>query len=322
MSGSYHNVLADRIGNRGGIFRDDRNSRRRHGFARSHPIKVGGVKMNLADYLKRIDYQGPVTPDLDCLKAIHHQHLLNIPYENVDVQLRRPLDLDLERIFEKIVHRRRGGWCYEMNGLLDWALRQIGFDVMRLTGGVSRKEKGDEVLGNHLVLNVNLDEPYIADVGLGNGLVEPIPLRQDRFRQGYREFRLELLDDEIWRFHNFPGAIPLDFDFIFGPADEALLSRTCSSLQSDPDSMFRQNLICQRLRSDGVHLLLGRVLIFFSESGQTKTVLNSAEELNDTLLSVFGLSDGDTLELWPDVVARHEVLFGESVPDPLSSSHD
>ena len=276
--------------------------------------------MNLADYLTRIEYQGPIRPDLDCLNAIHQLHLLNIPYENVDVQLRRPLDQDLERIFEKIVHRGRGGWCYEMNGLLEWALGQIGFDVMRLTGGVARKERGDEVLGNHLVLSVKLDEPYIADVGLGNGLIEAIPLRPDRFRQGHREFRLELLDDEIWRFHNFPGAIPLDFDFIFAPADEALLARTCESLQSDPDSMFRQNLICQRLRRDGVHLLLGRVLIFFGESGQTKTTLNSAQELSDSLLNVFGLSDADTLELWPEVVARHEVLFGDSVPEEISAS--
>ena len=278
--------------------------------------------MNLADYLVRIDYQGPVTPDLDCLRAIHQQHLLNIPYENLDVQLRRPLDLDLERIFEKIVHRHRGGWCYEMNGLLDWALRQVGFDVVRLTGGVHRKEMGDEMLGNHLVLNVNLDEPYIADVGLGNGLIEPIPLRQDRFRQGRREFRLELLDDEIWRFHNSAGAIPSDFDFIFAPADEALLAKSCDSLQSDPESMFRQNLICQRLRPDGLHLLLGRVLIFFSESGQTRTILNSAEELSDALLKIFGLSDAEAPELWPDVVARHGVLFGESVPKEILPGSD
>jgi N-hydroxyarylamine O-acetyltransferase len=204
-----------------------------------------------------------------------------------------------------------------MNGLLGWALREIGFDVVRMTGGVGRKASGDEMLGNHLVLSVNLDEPYIADVGLGNGLIEPIPLRPDRFWQAGREVRLELLDDEIWRFHNFSGAIPPDFDFIFAPADEALLAKSCDSLQSDPESMFRQNLICQRLCADGVYLLLGRVLILFSESGQSKTILNSAQELGDSLLNVFGLSDVEALELWPDVVARHEALFGESVPDEI-----
>ncbi len=270
--------------------------------------------MNLAEYLKRIDYEGPVTPDLDCLNEIHRRHLLSIPYENLDVQLRRPLDFDLERIFEKIVHRRRGGWCYEMNGLLGWALREIGFDVMRMTGGVMRKERGDDTLGNHLVLNVNLDEPYVADVGLGNGLVEPIPLREGRFTQGDRAFRLELLEDGLWRFHNADGAIPPDFDFEFAPADEALLEKSCESLQSDPESMFRQNLICQRLRPEGIALLLGRVLILFDESGTEKKILDSAEALGETLSSVFGLRDGEMLDVWPDVVARHEALFGEATP--------
>ena len=97
--------------------------------------------MQLTDYLTRIDYHGTVAPTLACLNAVHRHHLLNIPYENLDVQLRRPVDQDIERIFEKIVHRRRGGWCYEMNGLLCWALREIGFDVMRMTGGVGRKER-------------------------------------------------------------------------------------------------------------------------------------------------------------------------------------
>ena len=259
---------------------------------------------------------------LDCLKAIHRQHLLNIPYENLDVQLRRPLDLDLERIFEKIVHRRRGGWCYEMNGLLGWALGQIGFNVMRMTGGVERKERGDETLGNHLVLNVDLDQPYLADVGLGNGLIEPIPLRHDQFRQGHREFRLESLGAEFWRFHNFADAIPSDFDFRFAPADEALLAKSCSSLQSDPESIFRQNLICQRLRPDGIHVLLGRVLIYFTEPGSTKTILNSADELGESLLNIFGLNDIETRDLWPGVVARHEVLFGGSAPDDIVLDSD
>jgi N-hydroxyarylamine O-acetyltransferase len=278
-----------------------------------HPrlIEVGRRRMKLADYLTRIDYQGSITPDLDCLKAIHQQHLLNIPYENLDVQLRSPLDLDIERIFEKIVHRRRGGWCYEMNGILDWALREIGFDVMRMTGGVARKAEGDETLGNHLVLKVEIGEPYVVDVGLGNGLVEPIPLREGRFEQGHREFRLEPLGEDLWRFHNFAGAIPSDFDFIFAPADESLLAKSCDSLQSDPDSMFRQNLICQRLQPDGVHLLLGRVLIFLTEQGSEKTILSSGDELAESLSGVFGLNDVDTRDLWPDVVARHETLFGK-----------
>ena len=80
--------------------------------------------MKLDDYLARIEYQGPVAPTLACLSEVHRQHLLTIPYEDLDVQLGRALNLDIQRTFEKIVVRRRGGWCYEMNGLLGWALKR------------------------------------------------------------------------------------------------------------------------------------------------------------------------------------------------------
>lgn len=271
--------------------------------------------MKLADYLARIDYHGPVRPDLACLKSVHRQHLLNISYENLDVQLRRPVDQDIERIFEKIVVRGRGGWCYEMNGMLCWALREIGFDVMRMTGGVGRKERGDEALGNHLVLCVELDGPYIADAGLGNGLVEPTPLRAGSFTQGYRQFRWEPLEGSLWRFHNHPGATPPSFDVRHEPADEDLMAKTCEMLQSDPESMFRQNLICFRAHADGTSMLLGRVLTRTTANGETKTLLNSAQELSATLTQVFGLNEPESADLWPQVAARHEQMFASTATD-------
>ena len=270
------------------------------------------LPMQLTDYLTRIDHHGPVEPTLACLNTVHRQHLLNIPYENLDVQFRRPVDQDIERIFDKIVHRQRGGWCYEMNGLLCWALREIGFDVMRMTGGVMRKEHGDEAMGNHLVLCVELDGPYIADAGLGDGLAEPIPLRPGTFHQGHREFRLELLEGNLWRFHNSPGATPPSFDVRHAPADEDLLAQTCETLQSDPESMFRQNLICFRAHPAGSTMLLGRLLVDSTAEGTTRTLLNSAQELVDTLTRVFGLSDAENADLWPQVVSRHDALFGDA----------
>jgi N-hydroxyarylamine O-acetyltransferase len=187
-----------------------------------------------------------------------------------------------------------------------------------MTGGVARKEQGDKTLGNHLVLSVDLDGPFLADVGLGNGLIEAMPLRQGRFTQGHREFRLEPLGQDLWRFHNFTGAIPPDFDFIFAPADEELLAETCDGLQSDADSIFRQNFICQRLRPDGIHLLLGRVLVFFTETGSTKKLLNSASEFSDTLSDLFDLNDIETPDLWPGILTRHDALFGDTAPDEPS----
>jgi N-hydroxyarylamine O-acetyltransferase len=265
--------------------------------------------MKLDDYLARIGFNGQPKPDLECLSAIHRQHLLQIPYENLDVQLGRPLDLEIERIFDKLVHQHRGGWCYEMNGLLGWALSEIGFDVMRMSGGVMRSVGGDEMLGNHLVLAVQLDRPYIADVGLGNGLVEPVPLESGPITQEYRECSFEEIEDGYWRFRNFPGALPLDFDFRYEPADESVLSETCQRLQSDPESKFMQNLLCMRLHPDGTRFLVGKMLFTFSGLESSRQLLDSPEALRGTLSTIFGLHDIPVAELWPRVVARHAQLF-------------
>jgi N-hydroxyarylamine O-acetyltransferase len=72
--------------------------------------------MDLQAYFDRIGFAGPARPDLATLRAIHRAHLLAVPYENLDVQLGRPVTLDPAHAFDKIVRRRRGGWCYEMKG--------------------------------------------------------------------------------------------------------------------------------------------------------------------------------------------------------------
>jgi N-hydroxyarylamine O-acetyltransferase len=261
--------------------------------------------MELSAYLNRIGFDGNPRPDQACLRAVHRRHLSSIAYENLDVQLGRPLDLDPERIFAKIVRGDRGGWCYEMNGLLGWALSQIGFDVTRMTGGVGRAEVGDDAFGNHLVLQVMLDEPHIADVGIGTGMMEAVPLREGPFSQDGRQFAFEPLGNDEWRFHNSDGALPGSFDFRHGIADEALLARTCQNLQ-----------LCYRLGETGTHILLGRTLMK-TGTHETRT-LNSADELIDVLERVFRIRDPDAGDLWPRVAARHAELFGDAAAEGKS----
>ena len=271
--------------------------------------------MNLDSYLQRIGYTGPVRPDLECLQAVHRHHIQAIPYEDLDVQLGRSMDLEPERIRRKLIVEQRGGWCYEMNGLLGWALSEIGFDVTRMTGGVMRQEHGDEAFGNHLVLRVDLEgDSWIADVGLGDALTDPIPIREGAYRQNGRTYRLSRLDPDTWRFENHSGRLPPSMDFINAPADEDLFMRTCSRLQSDPESMFVQNLICFRCRpGGGVDMLLGRVYEHLSEHAPEKKLLESAAELDALLGSVFGIQEPHIDALWDKVVERHESLFGDQV---------
>jgi N-hydroxyarylamine O-acetyltransferase len=123
--------------------------------------------VTLDAYFARIGFRGETRVDRETLFAIHRAHLLAIPYENLDVVLRKPVTRDPAAAFDKIVHRRRGGWCYEMNGLLAWALGQVGFRVTHMAGAVHRAAYGDATIGNHLVLRIDLDEPYLCDAGFG-----------------------------------------------------------------------------------------------------------------------------------------------------------
>ena len=276
--------------------------------------------MRLEDYLIRIGYEGDIQPDLDCLTRIHRCHALSVPYENLDVQLGRPLDQDVERIFHKIVTRRRGGWCYEQNGLLGWALREIGFDVTRVVGAMERREWGDEMLGNHLVLLVQLDKTYIADLGVGDGSRTPLPLVEGTHQQGSLVFRLERINDGYWRFHNHSFGIPTTFDFKQEAADETLIARTNHELQTSPDATFVQNFVAQIMRENSITCLTGKVMRDKTSVGTTKTILSSAKELEHTLVEVFGIEDPEIRSIWPRIQARHAVLFGDQTLDQIDVS--
>jgi N-hydroxyarylamine O-acetyltransferase len=267
--------------------------------------------MDLAAYLDRIGFQGVARPDRATLDAVHRLHLLSIPYENLNVQLRRPLTIDPQAAFEKLVTQRRGGWCYEMNGLLGLALEHIGFDVMRMAGGVLRSAAGEINVGNHLVLRVALPEgPVIADVGFGDGPILPFDLKPGPFTSGVFDFSLEAVEGGWWRLRNSPYGGAPDFDFREVPADEALLSEKCAFLQTAEVSPFVQNLVCQIQRQDGVTMLRGRVLRHVRPGVTDERMLTSAADLMTVLREEFALDVPEAADLWDAIVRRHDEVFG------------
>lgn len=271
----------------------------------------------LSAYLNRIKFDGAVRPDLATLRALHRAHQYAIPFENLDVQLHRPVGLDAEGNYDKIVRHRRGGWCYEMNGVMGWALGQIGFDVMRISAGVMRAQAGDAQLGNHLCLLVRLDQPFLVDVGFGGSLKEPLALTASK-REDH-PYRLELseLDSGYWRFAEIAhgDAAAFSFDFRAAPADEALFAKKCQFLQTDPTSPFTQNLVVQRRALDTHLSLRGRVLVTRQVTRVEKRILRTAADLVATLRDGFNLDVPEAATLWPAICARHEALFaGDTVP--------
>jgi N-hydroxyarylamine O-acetyltransferase len=266
--------------------------------------------MDLSAYLDRIGHSGPVAPTGAALAAIMRAHVASIPFENLDVQLGRPITGELEAIFAKLVERRRGGWCYEQNGLLGWALETIGFKVVRVAGGVMRASAGDSALGNHLALVVLLDRPWLVDAGFGGSLAEPIALAPAAHRHAPYDLGLARIEDDYWRYEEWIRGRPFSFDFRFAPADPALLARQQASLQSDPESPFVLNLVAQRRTGDSHASLRGRVLTLSQGDGYEEFLVEDAETLVETLRTRFALDVPEIAARWPAICERHEALFG------------
>ena len=259
--------------------------------------------MQLNAYLTRIDYDGPLAPNLATLRALHRAHLLAIPYENLDIHFGQSLTLDVAQIHDKIVTRRWGGWCFEMNGLFAWALREVGFEVTLLAASVNRHSVDEPETGDHLVLLVNLAEPYLADVGFGPGFLEPLPLKSGTVKEGFLEFALEQTDGRWW-FRNAEGAGP-GFDFTLQPRTLASFGERCRWLQSDPTSGFVRVTVCHRRTPQAIHSLRGAVLRTINALGTTEHTIESLADYAQTLRDGFGLEIENIDALWAKVWASH-----------------
>jgi N-hydroxyarylamine O-acetyltransferase len=268
------------------------------------------MNMHVDRYLERIGVSGPLTPNLETLRALHRAHLTSISYENLDVQLSRPVTIEIPAIYEKIVVNKRGGWCYEMNGIFGWALGQLGFRVTRATGAVMRELGGEASVGNHLVLRVEMDEGlYLADVGFGDGPIEPIRVAPGKFTVHGFAFDLARVDENWWRLHNHPRGGAPSFDFNLAAADETRFAAQCNRLQVSPESIFVQNALCFRHTQAGVSILRGRTLHRIEGESASNALIEDADEFMAILESEFALQVPEARTLWPKICARHDELF-------------
>ena len=267
------------------------------------------LNMNLQHYLRRINFGDTWQPNLETLARLLRTHVCAVPFENLDVQLGRPLTIDVEHAYDKIVNRHRGGWCYEQNGLFGWALSQIGFDVTRIAASVMRQERGAAADSSHLCLLVRVPETpghYLVDVGFGGSMIHPLSLAEGEHDQPPFQLGLRSLDNGDWRFWEDIGSGEFSFDFTEVSADESAMSDKCNFLQSDPASSFVLNLVAQLRLPEQHKTLRGKVLTISTRDGAQSRILDSADELVATLADHFGLDVPEIADVWPRVEARHE----------------
>jgi N-hydroxyarylamine O-acetyltransferase len=268
--------------------------------------------VDLDAYLQRIGIPRRCAPDLAFLRRMHRAHLRTIPYENLDVLLGRELSVDGDRAFDKLVRGNRGGWCFEMNALFAGALEAAGYRVRTWAAVIKRDRWNRSEEGVHPLLRIDLDQPYLADVGFGDGLREPIPLRSGLHRQGKLNFWLEPLDSEWWRLHNHANASIPYYDFTLEPVDRARLIAASEWMRTSSASPHLRNAVCQRHLDGGIVLLLGRGLCRLQGQRTTVRLLDGAEAYVASLRRVFGIVCPEAAALWPRICAQHEKVVAEA----------
>src|SRR6185295_3735733 len=205
--------------------------------------------MNAAEYLERLAAPRPAAADEAALRFLHRAHLRAVPFENLDIHLGRRIRLEPEALFEKIVRERRGGFCYELNGLFGWLLEALGFSVTRLSARVYSNTGALGPEYDHLALRVDLpgDRPFLCDVGFGEGFLEPLPLRAGEHAQGDRAYRLSKDEGGDWLYEYRRAAnAPWErqYRFTLQPRRMEEFLGMCQWHQTSPESPFTRRRLC------------------------------------------------------------------------------
>ncbi|POT55294.1 N-hydroxyarylamine O-acetyltransferase [Citrobacter amalonaticus] len=249
-------------------------------------------------YFARINWSGAAAVNIETLRALHLQHNCTIPFENLDVLLPREMQLDEQSLEEKLITARRGGYCFEQNGVFERVLQQLGFNVRGLLGRVVLANPPSLPPRTHRLLLVELEgEPWIADVGFGGQtLTAPIRLQADipqttphgeyRLLQEGDDWILQFLHHEHWQsMYRFDLVVQHQSDYVMGNFWSAHW----------PQSHFRHHLLMCRHLPEGGKLTLTNFHFTHYEQGRAVAQIHLPDvaSLYALLQERFGLGVDD-----------------------------
>jgi N-hydroxyarylamine O-acetyltransferase len=250
--------------------------------------------VDIKAYLERINYDGPLEPAAETLRGLHRAHMLAVPFENLDIHLDRRILLEDAALFSKIVGGRRGGFCYEMNGLFAALLKALGFRVNMLSAGVTREDGSFGPPFDHMTLLVHLDKRWLADVGFGDSFREPL-LLDDRDEQMQDGFAYRIDDDGeslTLRRRGDDGLWKDQYRFTLRPYQYADYQEMCHYHQTSQESPFTRRRVCTRATDDGRITLSDMRLIITRGGHQEEQLLESDDEYATALRDYFGIDLG------------------------------
>ena len=249
--------------------------------------------MDVQAYLDRIEYHGPVDPSFETLRQLHLAHLLHVPFENLSIHSHQPILLDDTALFEKIVTCRRGGFCYELNGLFAALLRELGFEVAMLSAQVANDQREFSRDFDHMTLMVAArEERWLADVGFGDSFIEPLTLAVN-LEQQQREHRYRIARDGQERLvleqSSKAGEWKPQYRFSLQPYEYPDYAEMCTYHQTSSASHFTQRRICSRLTPGGRITLSDMRFITTEDGGRTERPVKDVQEYSEILRDQFGI---------------------------------
>ncbi len=253
--------------------------------------------------LRRIGLDTVPTADEAGLREVHRAFVSQIPYEDLAVQLGEFAPLDPRGLVQRFLHGGRGGYCFEANTVLQTLLEALGFTVERREGIVAERDahsRGE--LTNHMALVVRIPDGgrYIAEAGLGEGALDPLPLAAGTFTSGAFAFAIERHGEGWWVAQHAFGSIP-GFWFSDTPAVLEDFQSHHRRLSTSPDSSFVQTLVVQRPFEDRIATLRARTLFHDGPHRRERRVLDDVSAFAAALDETFGI---DPAAFGPERLAR------------------
>jgi N-hydroxyarylamine O-acetyltransferase len=262
--------------------------------------------------LGRIDLSAAPRADAEGLRTVHRAFVSHVPYEDVTVQLGEYEPLDEQALVQRFLHGGRGGYCFEANTVLRALLQALVFKVERREGIVA--DRGAHLRKdptNHMALIVHTPNSgsFIAEAGLGEGPLDPLPLRPGRVTAGAFELALERDGSGWWIAQHPYGSIP-GFWFSDVPATLDAFQPHHLRLATSADSSFVQTLVVQRPFDDRIVTLRSRTMFFDAAGRHERHVLEDRPAFADALHEHFGidphaLGEERLARLWAKATEQH-----------------
>jgi N-hydroxyarylamine O-acetyltransferase len=238
-------------------------------------------------YLARIAYAGPRDPTLAVLRDLHAAHLRAMPFENLSVRRGEPIVLEEGALFDKMVRHRRGGFCYELNGLFAALLAALGFRVALLAGRVGV----EGIPFDHMALRVDLDEAWLADVGFGDSFLVPLRLSSREPQEGGdgRRYRIADVDGGLLLSRERDATWERQYAFTLETWLLSAYAEGCRYHSTSPKSHFTQRTVVSRATELGRVTMSERRLIFTERGVRREVELAGDAAVAQALREQFGV---------------------------------